>query len=403
MKFNYKAQTKDRTLVEGTIDAVDKFAVARDLRDKGLVPLSVSTIKKAGIFSLNIDLFNSISLSEKIIFTTNTSGMLSAGISLIRALMVLEKQSTNKAFKEVLHGIIDDINQGGTFSGAMAKFPKVFSGLFVSMVKAGEESGSLPSVLSEIGVNLKKTYDLNKKIKSALMYPSIILGAIILIGILMMMFVVPTLTQTFKDLGSELPASTKSIIWLSDMISQHSIIFFAILLLIIGGVFFLLKIPSFKKYFDFLILRIPVIGNIVKEVNTARTARTLSSLLSSGVPMSKALLITSEVLQNVYYKNLITNSIEKIEKGIPLSSSFQENTDLYPVMMGEMVEVGEESGNISKMLIDIAVFYESEVDSKTKDLSTIIEPVLMVIIGGAVGFFAISMISPIYGVMDTIK
>jgi type IV pilus assembly protein PilC len=170
------------------------------------------------------------------------------------------------------------------------------------------------------------------------------------------------------------------------------------------GVFVLFtKLEFTKKYFDYLTLHLPVVGTIAKEVNTARTARTLSSLLSSGVDMSRALAITQEVLQNSYYKDLLAHSIADIEKGNPLSTNFKEATHLYPVMMGEMVEVGEETGNLSKMLLDIANFYEAEVDNKTKDLSTIIEPVLMVFIGGAVGFFAVSMISPMYSVMSNIK
>lgn len=403
MKFTYKAYTKEKTLTDGVIDSPDIISAARELREKGLVPLSVQKESKKGLLSSSISFFERVTLSDKILFTNNLSGMLSAGISLIRALTVLEKQSTNKTFSRVLHGIIEDINRGSTFSSAMEKFPDVFSPLFVSMIKAGEESGGLPSVLSEIGLNLKKSYDLNKKIKSALTYPSIIIGAIVIIGILMMMFVVPTLTQTFKDLGAELPASTKAIIWISDTISNHSIAFFGAIALVVLCVVMLMRIQYFKNLFDLLIIRIPVIGQIVKEINTARTSRTLSSLLSSGVSMSKSLEITSEVLQNIHYKNIIIHAITRIEQGSSLSESFQERTDLYPVMVGEMVAVGEESGNLAKMLLDIATFYEGEVEAKTKDLSTIIEPVLMVIIGVAVGFFAISMISPIYQVMDTIK
>ena len=398
MKFTYKAQTKEKTLTEGILDARDKFVAAQELRGQGLMPLSITPVLERGFLSLDISLFNSVSLSEKIIFTNNLSGMLSAGISLVRALSVLEKQSSNKAFQVIMRGISEDINQGGTFSGAIAKFPKVFSGLFVSMVRAGEESGSLPSVLSEVGLNLKKSYELNKKIKSALMYPSIIL-----IVILMMVFVVLMLTQAFKDLGSELSVSTKTIIWFSDTISQHSIIFFAVLFGFIGVIVALSRLPLFQKYFDFIILRLPVVGDIVKEINSARTARTLSSLLSSGVDMLKALTITSDVLQNSYYKELTQNAITRIEKGISLSESFKERTDLYPVMVGEMVEVGEETGNLSKMLLDIAVFYESEVENKTKDLSTSIESVLMVVIGGAVGFFSFLIITLIYSIINVIK
>ncbi len=404
MKFKYKIQSKTGGIVEGVKDAPDKFTLARELRDTGNIPLSIEESKdKASIDFLKLDVFSSISLSEKIVFTTNLSGMLSAGLSLTRALAVLEKQTTNNALKKTLSSLIEGVSAGSNLSDAMRKFPKVFSPLFVSMVHSGEESGGLPKALGEVGLNLKKSYDLKKKIKGALMYPSIILCAIFLIGVLMMIFVVPTLTKTFKDLGGELPGSTKFVIWLSDFISQNTLLFLSITFIIIGAFVLFAKLKATQKYFDYIILRIPVVGTLVKEVNTARTARTLSSLLSSGVDMSRALNITKDVLQNIYYKKLISDSIVSIEKGGVLSDSFKGATHLYPVMMGEMIEVGEETGNLSKMLIDIAVFYESEVDNKTKDLSVIIEPVLMVFIGGAVGFFAVSMITPMYSVMSNIK
>jgi type IV pilus assembly protein PilC len=270
------------------------------------------------------------------------------------------------------------------------------------MVHAGEESGSLPRTLNEVGSTLKKSYDLNKKIKGAMTYPTIIVCAMLIIAVFMVIYVVPTLTKTFKDLGSELPATTKAIIWISDTISQHVFLFLSSIIGLVIGAILLSRVKIVQRYFDRIILYIPVIGKIVKEVNTARTARTLSSLLLSGVSISNSLSITEEVLQNVHYKELIHKSIASIEKGMVLSDSFKENTFLYPIMMGEMVEVGEETGNLSKMLLDIAEFYENEVDNKTKDLSTIIEPVLMLFIGGVVGLFAVSMISPMYSVMDNL-
>ncbi len=404
MNFKYKIQTKDKQIIEGYKDAPDKFTLARELREQGSTPLLIEESKGKGEKSiLKMDLFGHVSLSDKMIFTNNLSGMLLAGLSLTRALTILEKQSKNVTFNKILTSLVEDVNKGNTLSDGMKKFPKVFSGIFVSMVHSGEESGGLPAALSEVGLNLKKSYDLRKKVKGALMYPSIILIAIFIIGVLMMMFVVPTLTKTFKDLGGDLPGSTKFVIWLSDTISEHTLLFLLAVAVIVTIFVLFAKLKSTKKYFDFIVLRLPVIGTIAKEVNTARTARTLSSLLTSGVDMSRALSITQEVLQNTYYKDLIARSIVNIEKGEPLSTSFKEGTKLYPVMMGEMIEVGEETGNLSKMLIDIANFYEAEVDNKTKDLSTIIEPVLMVFIGGAVGFFAVSMISPMYSVMSNIK
>lgn len=235
------------------------------------------------------------------------------------------------------------------------------------------------------------------------MYPSIIFGAMILIGILMLMFVVPTLTKTFSDVGAKLPASTRFVIWLSDAVSHNIILVILFIVGFAGLLYFLGKIEKTKIMLDYIVLRIPVVGNLIKETNSARTARTLSSLLSSGVNMSRALDITKDVLQNSQYKKVIEKAIFDLEKGLPLSSVFKERIDLYPVMMGEMMEVGEETGNTASMLVDIAVFYESEVDTKTKDLSTIIEPVLMVCIGAAVGFFAVSMLTPMYSVLENIK
>jgi len=404
MKFKYKIQNKNYGIFEGIAESPDKFTLARELREKGDTPISIEEFKEnKGLFSMKISFLSRVSLSEKIMFTNNLSGMLTAGLSLNRALSILEKQSTNSLLGDVLRSLEEDISKGNTLSEGMKKFPKIFSGIFVPMVHAGEESGSLPNTLTEVGLSLKKSYDLNKKIKGAMTYPTIILCAMIIIGIFMMIYVVPTLTKTFKDVGSELPASTKVIIWLSDTISQHILLFLSAIAGFIFGIFLLFKLKIVRRFFDRIILYIPVIGKIVKEVNTARTARTLSSLLLSGVSISNSLSITEEVLQNVHYKELIHNSISSIEKGTVLSASFKENIFLYPVMMGEMIEVGEETGNLSKMLLDIANFYEAEVDNKTKDLSTIIEPVLMLFIGAAVGFFAVSMIKPMYSVMDTIN
>jgi type IV pilus assembly protein PilC len=408
MKFKYKIINSKGEKSEGVKESPDKFTLAREFKQSGDTPISIQEAGEgsggSGLhMNINIKIFNGVSLANKIMFTNNLSGMLSAGLSLSRALQVLAKQSVKGSLHDIIQSLVDDIDKGNTLSSAMAKFPKVFSGIFVSMVHSGEESGSLPKTLNEVGLNLKKSYDLNKKVKGALMYPSIIVAAIFLIGVLMMIYVVPTLTATFKELGADLPFSTRSVIWLSDALSQHTLLFLLVVGIVSGAGFLFARLPSTQKYFDFLIIRVPVMGGIIREMNAARTTRTLSSLLLSGVDMSHALAITEEVLQNVYYKKVIHDAVTAIEKGIPLSTGFKENTKLYPVMVGEMIEVGEETGKLSDMLLDVATFYENEVDNKTKDLSTIIEPVLMVFIGAAVGFFAISMITPIYSVMDNIK
>ncbi len=404
MQFSFKSQTKTGELKEGLMEASDKFSAAKQIRAKGEIPISINEQKKHSfLMSLLTLSISKIKLREKIIFTRNLSGMLQAGLPMTKAIGVLMKQTTNKKFKDILSVLLDTINKGGTLSLGMSKYPHVFSSLFVSMIKAGEESGKISDTLDEIGRSLQKSFDLNKKIKSALTYPTIIICVIIIIGVLMMIYVVPSLTKTFTSVGAKLPASTQAIIWISTMLQEHLLLFVGAVAGFVFSIVLISKLKTTKKYFDLFVLHLPVVGNLVKEVNTARTARTLSSLLSAGVPVARALSISKDILQNFYYKKIIDDGIKAIEKGQPLSATFKMNTKFYPVMVGEMMEVGEETGKFSVMLMDIASFYESEVDSKTKDLSTIVEPVLMVFIGAAVGFFAVSMITPMYSLLGNIK
>ena len=401
MKYSYKGKTKEGEMAEGVIDADSELSAARELRAQNIVPLSIKK-GKGDKGKISMSLFGSIKLHEKLIFAKNLAGMITAGLALNRAIEILNRQSVNKKFKTVLTDLENEIAKGGTLSGGMKKHPKVFSTLFVSMVSAGEESGNLPSALVEVSGNLEKIYALNKKIKSALTYPMVILFAIFLMATLMMIFVVPTLVKTFEELGAELPGSTQLIITTSKFISGSPFLFIAIVFGVIGGFVFLLKMKRLEKYFDYFFLHLPIFGNMIKQVNAARTARTLSSLLISGVDITRSLSITREVVQNVYFKRVVDEAIVKIQKGVPLSEPFRTHTELYPIMFGEMMAVGEETGNISKMLSEIADFYEAEVDDKTKNLSTIIEPMLMVFIGGAVGFFAVSMLTPMYSILNSI-
>ncbi len=386
----------------GVISAGDRSEAVALIRDSGTLPILVEE-KKGISFSMNITLFRSVKLSEKIMFTKNIAGMLKAGLPLSRALMVLAKQTSNAYFKEVIGALLDTIDKGSTLSEGLSKYPGVFSPLFIAMVRSGEESGGLPAALGEIGNNLEKSYALNRKVKSALMYPSIIVGAIILIAVLMFIYVVPTLVGTFKELGAELPSSTKIVIAISDLFSNHLALLGGGALMLFALVYASLKMKRTKRGIEFLAVRAPVLGTLIKEINAARTARTLSSLIASGVNISRALAITKEVLQNSYYKEVLEEAMGAVERGETISSVFKSHTALYPVMVGEMMEVGEETGKMTGMLLDIATFYEAEVEAKTKDLSTIIEPVLMILIGAGVGFFAVSMLSPMYSIMDSIN
>ncbi|KKP86628.1 MAG: Type II secretion system F domain protein [Parcubacteria group bacterium GW2011_GWC1_35_8] len=405
MLFLYKAKLKEGGIIEGVQYAKDRLSLAHDLRVMGNIPLSIREKDESLMEKISglLNIFSKVKVDEQIVLTKNLSGMLKAGLSLYRALSVLKKQTKNPKLDNILTSLSGEINSGGTLSSGFLKFPEVFSKLFISMTRAGEESGNLAGALSDIGVSLEKSHALNKKIRGALIYPGVILSAMVVIGILMFAFVVPTLADTFKSLGVTLPFSTQVLIFFGNFFSNHLILTFLILIGLGVGLYLFFTAKFMIRYIDFVIIKLPVIGDLVKELNTARTARTMSSLLLAGVSIIRAVEITEEIVQNIYYKKILNEAKISVEKGAPFSEAFCEHEDLYPVMMSEMVQVGEETGKLSDMLLEVALFYEGEIENKTKNLSTIIEPVLMIFIGVAVGFFAISMISPLYSILGSIN
>jgi len=402
MKYRYYAKNLSGEGMEGETEARDRLELARTLRQKGYTLVSFKEKGGKRKFSPFSRLFGGVPVDEKIIFSRNLSVMISAGVPLAKSLSVLRRQTRNKKFKAVIGSLGDEINKGNTLSEGMKKHPAVFSPLFTAMVKVGEETGKLSDSLELITDQLERDHTLRKKIKGAMMYPSIILAAMALISVLMLVYVVPTLVSTFKELGIKLPMSTRAVIALSNFFVNQTAAFAAAVVAAIffGGWFF--RSETGKKLLNIFALKFPLFSPLVKKINSARTARTLSSLIGSGVDVIEALSITKNVLQNHKYKKVLEQAEKDIQKGLPLSQSFKEAEELYPVLVGEMMAVGEETGKLSEMLLRIAVFYEEEVSETTKNMSAIIEPILMIFIGAAVGFFAISMIKPMYSMMNGI-
>lgn len=406
-KFRYIGETHTGEKIEKTVEASDRFAVYEIAREEGHVVSSISEGKK---FSLDrfVDVskleyyISRVKEDEKVMMTRNLSSMLIAGLPLSRALSVLERQSKNPRLKGILTSVQERITKGDPFNQALAAFPDEFDDLYVAMVKAGEESGSMADALRILSVQMERASQLRKKIKGAMIYPAIVLTVMVIIGIVMMIYVMPSITSTFKSLGSDLPATTQALITTSEFMNEHTALTLGSMAGIIFGFIYFLRTVLGRRVSSWVVTRLPVIGTIAKEANAARTARTLSSLLSSGVDVLRALSITRDVVQNYYYKEVIAEAAVQVEKGTALSETFVERNDLYPILVGEMIAVGEETGSIANMLKELAEFYETEVEHKTKDLSTIIEPLLMVVIGGTVGFFALAMIAPIYSIADSI-
>lgn len=403
MLFHYKILNKEGKVVEGDMEAKDKFALYHTIKQDGATVVSAEEVKDKREYNIPIisALFEGVKTRDKITFAKNLAKMTEAGLPITRALSILERQAKGQ-FKKVLVGLEDSLNKGDTLSDAMNVYPKVFSTLFISMVKAGEESGNLAQSLQNVGMQMEKSYLLTKKIRGAMMYPAVIFSLMIVIGVLMMVYMVPTLTATFVGLGIKLPLSTRIIIWISNFLKSYFIY------VILGTIAFIfLSVMGYRtkrgqRISDYMFLHTPVIKEIVKQINSARTARTLSSLISSGVDIVLAIGITKEVIQNSYYKTVLEKIQEVIQKGEPISGVFTANPKLYPLFVGEMVSVGEETGKIGEMLLGVATYYEEEVDQKTKDMSSIIEPILMIFIGAAVGFFALSMLGPTYSLADAL-
>lgn len=406
--FVYTGEDKEGKRVKETVTADDRYAVYETARQNGhrISSIEEDTKKGLGRF-LNMEAINAklsrVKNDELIMMTRNLGSMLTAGLTVTRALSVMERQSTNPKMRLVLSNVVASINNGVPFYDTLKNYPEVFNDLYKAMVRSGEESGNLAESLKTLSIQMERANNLTKKIKGAMIYPSIVLSIMVVIGVLMMTFVMPKITSVFKSMTLDLPITTVFLIKTSDFFAAHTIL---VMLMLIGGVMgtiYFFKSRIGKRVTSFVVVRLPLIGTMAKETNSARTARTLASLLNSGVSVIQALEITEEVVQNHYYKEILRDARTRVEKGTPLSQAFVERTDLYPILVGEMILVGEETGQIAGMLGELAIFYETEVERKTKDLSTIIEPLLMVVIGAGVGFFALAMIAPIYSISDGLK
>lgn len=398
---NYSGETKG-----GEIEVKNERELANFLRADGFILTSFKELKEEEGKEVKIkitDKLFGISLKDKLMFTRNLSVMVSSGLPLSRAIKNLASQTRNKRFSKILYNVYRDIQAGSTFAEGLSKYPAIFNELFVNMIRVGETSGSLEEVLEILAVQLEKEHDLTGKIRGAMIYPTVILVAMIGVAVIMLTYILPRLTSVFTDMNADLPQSTKFVIFLSNLLIDHYIVITSGTIFLIIFLFIFLKTVAGKKTLSFLTIHIPGVSNLVIKINCARFARIYSSLLKSGVSVIESLKIVSNTLTNYYYKKALLNSINEIQRGINLSKVTEKNKRIFPVLLTQMIEVGEETGKTESVLLKLAEFYEEEIERLTKNMSSIIEPVLMIIIGSAVGLFAISMFQPMYSIMDNIK
>jgi len=406
-KFIYTAKSYSGQTKGGEIVAQDEKNVAQQLRAEGYLVTSISLVKEeeakiAGKTNF-FDKFISIPLKEKMVFARNLSIMVASGLTVSRAVNNLALQTENKSFKKILLDIDEEIQSGKSLSEGLEKYVNIFGELFVNMVRVGETAGNLDEVLKIVAVQLEKEHDLKSKVKGAMIYPAVILTVMFIIGIIMLTYVLPKLMGVFKDMNAKLPAMTQFIVDMSNLLKNNglmvAVVFFAVAIFLQ----YFLRQPSGKKTVSWVAIKFPIFSPLIKQMNCARFARIYSSLLKSGVGAVDALKIISRTLTNHYYQQVLIGSVEDIQKGVSLSKILSDHGDIFPVLVSQIVQVGEETGKTEVVLLQLAEFYEDEVDQITKNLSAVIEPLLMVVIGAAVGFFAVAMLMPMYSMLDNIK
>lgn len=341
---------------------------------------------------------------QKIFFIDHLRTMVHAGLSLIEALDILEKETENRAFRRIIHQIKEDVNKGNTLSATLEKYPRVFPPIYVKMVEAGEVGGKLEESLGQIATQMKKSQELTSSIRGAMIYPAVIVLAMMGIGIMMTTVVLPKLIVIFQEFDAELPLATRLLITVVEIMSNPlylTIILVSFVLFIVLFVVMLRKSPAFKHAVHAVNLRLPIIGPVIKKINLARFSLTLSSLLKSAIPIIDAVSITGETCSNVLYRKSLKGASETVASGTPLSVVLRESDRLFPPMVTEMVMVGERTGEIENLLSELSDFYNNEVDKTMKNFTTVIEPILIIFLGVAVGGVAVAVIMPMYSLVQS--
>jgi len=364
-----------------------------------------ATEKKTNFLAKINDLLLKLSripLSEKLFFIQYLGIMLKAGISLSIALKTLAKQTTNKKFARIITDISNNVERGVSFTESLKPHEETFGQLFISMVESGEISGKLEEVLAQLYIQFKKQHELISKVKGALTYPVVIIAAMIGIGTFMMIVVVPQITAMFKEFNAELPLATKVLIATSDTLIKHGVLVLLGLILFIILFIKLLKTYRGKYYWQKLLLKLPIFSPIIKKINLARFARTISSLLKTDIMIIKSFQITANVLGNLHYRQALEEMAVKIKKGGKINEVVANYPELFPPVVTQIISVGEETGELDYILSELAQFYEGEVDQIMNNLPSIIEPLLILTLGVVVGGMAVAIIMPMYTLTSVI-
>ena len=395
MKFKYKAITTSGIEQTGKVDAANKEKAIELIQKHRLIIIYIKPVKEFASFDKLFSFLHRVSSKKIVMFSKELSILLMAGIPLVEALRIQHDQEESAYFKDQLFIIANMVDDGSSFSSALARFPNIFSNFYVNIVKSGEASGTMQESLLHLADYIEKQYLLNSKVKNALMYPGVIISGFAIIGALMMAFVIPQLTAIFRDNDQELPLPTQILIVISDFTKDYFI------LLVIGTIALAYGIKKYaatqegRENFDKLIFKIPKFNTIFRKFYVARFAKNLSMLIKSGVSIINALKISGDVVGNEVYKKVIYSSIDEVKIGGSVAYAF-ERSDQLPPLVPRMIRIGEKTGKLDVVLKDIADFYTKEVNIAVDGLMSLIEPILIFVLGAGVGILVAAILMPVY-------
>lgn len=400
MKLRYKASTKDGRIVQGVIDAKDETEALSYLRAKDLLPIQVK--EGADIMTKYFSFLNKLGNKDIILFTRQISSMLTSGLTLMRSLQIYKDQLQNPQMKDLVGGIISDIEEGKSLSFAISKHPDVFSPIYISLIKAGESAGLLDKVLLRLANNMEKQAKLRSTVKGALLYPAIVITLMIFVIFIMMIFVIPQLSALYTNLNVPLPLPTKVVIALSSFIGTFWPI---IIVLVFGFMFFFRrwkKTVEGQLIIDDIILKLPLFGKLIRQTILSEFSRTLGLLIGTGTLVVESLIQTADTTGNIHFKNAIKGVANQVEKGVTVGDSMSSYS-LFPPMLIQLVKVGEQTGKIDETLGKASEYFEEEVNQQVRTLTTAMEPFIMIVLGVGVAFLIISVITPIYSLISNLQ
>ena len=393
--FGYEAKNPQGKIIKGEMKAENANQVEKILWKNKFAVISVSP-KRKGLIKTR--LFERITVRDRAVFARQTATMLQAGFPLLQAMSVIVLQTTNEKFKTIINALIKDLEDGQPFSTALSKHPNFFTGVYINLVRSGESTGKLPKVMDEIATDIEKQAALNAQIRGAMYYPVFVTVALVGVAVLMMVKVIPQLKEIFEDAGVTLPWTTRVVLWTSWLLQNYWWALLIGIVLLAIGLYYYGKSKSGRANFDKLKLKTPLLKGVIKNIYMERFARTFSLLTFAGVPILDTIKISSKVVGNVVYEKELEAIYKDVERGVALSVPLARRGDLFPAMVSQMIAVGEKTGKLETILNSLAKYYQEEIDRQIKALASLIEPILIIIIGLGVAIMVFSVIVPIYSI-----